>query len=87
MTIILGPDLEELVEEKVRSGRYTSASEVIRDSLRLLREQDILNESQQQELRKEVTRGLEQAERGEFVEGKEVFANLHTRNSVARTSL
>jgi antitoxin ParD1/3/4 len=35
MNISLTPELERLVNEKVKSGRYASASEVIREGLRL----------------------------------------------------
>lgn len=85
MNISLTPELEELVNEKVRSGMYHSASEVIREGLRLLREQDALRELRFQELRKEIARGIEQADRGELVEGDEVFKNLRARSKRAAT--
>jgi antitoxin ParD1/3/4 len=40
MNISLTPQLEKLVQDRVKSGRYTSASEVIRDALRLLDSRD-----------------------------------------------
>ena len=40
MNISLTPQLEKLVHDHVKSGRYTSASEVIRDALRLLDSRD-----------------------------------------------
>jgi antitoxin ParD1/3/4 len=40
MNISLTPQLEKLVHDRVKSGRYTSASEVIRDALRLLESRD-----------------------------------------------
>jgi antitoxin ParD1/3/4 len=40
MNISLTPQLEKLVHDRVKSGRYTSASEVIRDALRLLDSRD-----------------------------------------------
>jgi antitoxin ParD1/3/4 len=42
MNVSLTPELEEMVSRKVESGLYTSASEVIREGLRLLKEQDDL---------------------------------------------
>ena len=39
MNVSLTPELERFVQEKVHSGRYTSASEVVREALRLLEEQ------------------------------------------------
>ena len=67
MNVSLTQELEALVEEKVRSGMYHSASEVIREALRLLKEQDQLREIRLAELRKEIAIGVEQADRGELV--------------------
>ncbi|MCC6444776.1 MAG: type II toxin-antitoxin system ParD family antitoxin [Armatimonadetes bacterium] len=36
MNILLTPELEKVLYEKVASGQYSSASEVIREGLRLL---------------------------------------------------
>ena len=44
MNVSLTPELEALVNKKVKSGRYTSASEVVREALRLLEERDRMNE-------------------------------------------
>jgi len=65
MNVSLTPELEKLVHERVRSGMYSSASEVIREALRLLNEQEQLRRQRLEELRKEIGIGLEQANRGE----------------------
>ena len=65
MNVSLTPELEEMVSQKVESGLYNSASEVIREGLRLLKEQDDLRRMRQEELRREVLKGYEQAQRGE----------------------
>ena len=64
MNISLTPELEELVNEKVKSGMYQTASEVIREGLRLLKEHDQRLES----LRRDVRAGFEAVERGEYTE-------------------
>ena len=51
MNVNLSPQLEAMVKAKVASGRYTSASEVVREALRLLEHQDQLRDLQLQELR------------------------------------
>jgi len=51
--------LEELVREKVSSGRYNSASEVIREALRLMEEQDRLRTAKLAQLRQDIREGLE----------------------------
>jgi len=65
MNISLTPQLEELVQKKVKSGLYTSASEVVREALRLLEEYDRLRETRIDELRAKVLAGVEQLDRGE----------------------
>jgi putative addiction module CopG family antidote len=40
MIVHLPKELEELVQSKVKSGRYTSASEVVREALQLMEERD-----------------------------------------------
>ncbi len=57
MNVNLTPQLEELVRAKVDSGMYTSASEVVREALRLMDEQDRLRLAKLDELRREIRRG------------------------------
>ena len=40
MNVHLTPELETLVQNKVKTGRYNSASEVVREALRLFEERD-----------------------------------------------
>ncbi len=60
MNVSLTPQLESLVNEKVKSGLYTSASEVVREALRLLDERDQLQAARLAQLRTEVQHGLRQ---------------------------
>jgi putative addiction module antidote protein, CC2985 family len=80
MNVSLSPELEQLIEAKVKSGMYNSASEVIRAGLRLLQEQDELRQIRLRELKREVQKGLDEIERGEVVDGDEVFKELRERN-------
>jgi len=59
MNVNLTPQLEELVRSKVASGLYTSASEVVREALRLMDEQDKLRVAKLQQLRSDVRHGLD----------------------------
>jgi antitoxin ParD1/3/4 len=59
MNISLTPHLEELVKGKVESGLYNSASEVMREALRLLEERDQLRELRFEELRREIQKGID----------------------------
>jgi len=66
MNITLGKEFERRITEKVSDGLYTSASEVIRDGLRLLFEKDISKNQQLEILRQEVAKGFEQLTAGEI---------------------
>jgi antitoxin ParD1/3/4 len=66
MNVSLTPELETLVAEKVKSGDYNSASEVIREALRLLKEQDELKRIRREELRREVMKGVEEIRAGHY---------------------
>jgi antitoxin ParD1/3/4 len=61
MNISLTPQLEKLVNDRVDSGLYTSASEVIREALRLLDSRD----RGTQQLRADVDAGLRQLDAGQ----------------------
>ena len=76
MNVSLTPELEELISQKVQSGRYTSASEVIREALRLLEEQDQLRQKRLAAVREKIDRGLEQLDRGEGIPGDQARAHL-----------
>lgn len=65
MDVTLSPDLAELVNQKIASGMYRSADEVVREGLRLLQEHDDLQRIKLEELRRDVRQGYEQARRGE----------------------
>lgn len=68
MNVSLTPELESLVNNKVKTGLYNSASEVVREALRLLEEQDRLREMRLRELRKEIMKGVEQIRQGDYIE-------------------
>lgn len=76
MNVSLTKELEELVSDKVKSGRYLSASEVVREALRLLEERDRLRELRLEELRKDIRKGLSS---GDPVDGDTVFNNLRRK--------
>ena len=66
MNVSLTQELETLITDKVKTGRYHSASEVVREALRLLEEQDQLKELRRQELRKEIQKGVDDMKTGRY---------------------
>lgn len=63
MNVSLTPELEALVHQKVKTGLYSTASEVVREALRMMDERDRLSR-----LRAALAPGIAEAERGEGVE-------------------
>ena len=80
MNVSLTPQLEALVNAKVKNGMYQTASEVIREGLRLLKERD----EQQRRLREGVLAGFAEIEQGRYIDVdekglKKLFADVKTR--------
>jgi antitoxin ParD1/3/4 len=65
MNVSLTPELEQFVSSKVGSGRYNSASEVVREALRLLEEHDQARSAQIAAFNQELGHRLASLDRGE----------------------
>jgi antitoxin ParD1/3/4 len=76
MNVSLTPELEKLVNEKVKSGMYTSASEVVREGLRLLHEHEELRRIKYDTLKRDIKEGLDELEKGQGVSATKVFAEM-----------
>jgi antitoxin ParD1/3/4 len=76
LNVSLTPELEQFVQERVASGRYQTASEVVREGLRLLELQERDRDAAYKALKAKLKRGAEQAERGEVVDGEEFLEQL-----------
>ena len=85
MNVHLTAELEQLVQTKVQSGRYNSASEVVREALRLMEQKDEVRSIQLQELRSRIDKGLAQADRSEGADGDQfmhqMIEDLDTREA------
>jgi len=76
MNVHLTPELEQLVQNKVKTGRYNSASEVVREALRLLEEHDQIRQMRLQEIRRKIQEGWDSLQRGEGIGGEEFMVQL-----------
>ena len=78
--LMVAPELEEFVNAKVQSGRYNSASEVVREALRLLEDHDEERAAQLAEFNGEIGRRLGVLDRGETVKPAEARARLQVKS-------
>ena len=84
MNVSLTPELEEFVSTKVQTGRYNSASEVVREALRLLEEHDLARTTQLAEFNRELGRRLAGLDRGEVVDPAAARARLQRKSEQRR---
>jgi len=81
LNVSLTPELEKFVQARVKSGRYQTASEVVREALRLLETHEQTYEEALARVRAKLKRGIEQAERGQLIDADEVFEELRRRSA------
>jgi antitoxin ParD1/3/4 len=86
MNVSLTPELEALVRQKLESGLYHSASEVVREGLRLLNDRDRFREVRLQQLKTEIDEGLADLRRGRVVkmDAKAIKAEARRQRSAGK---
>ncbi len=84
MNVSLTTELEKMVNEKVASGRYGSASEVIREALRLMDERDHQYSRRIEDLRLKVAEAEAQFNQGLFVTPEELTERINEMSRKAR---
>jgi len=78
MNISLTAELDDFVRGQVEAGLYHSASEVVREGLRLLKLREEIRPLRLEELRKKIAVGIEELDRGEVVGMEELFNELRS---------
>lgn len=84
MNVSLTPELEKFVNNKVEAGRYNSASEVVREALRLLEENERSRAAQLSEFNQELGRRLASLESGVHVDPSEARSRLRRKSEKRR---
>ena len=76
VNVSLTPELGAFLQSRVKSGRYQTTSEVVREALRLLQHQEKEREEGLKQLKAKLKRGTAEADRGELLEADGVFEEL-----------
>jgi antitoxin ParD1/3/4 len=84
MNVSLTPELEKYVADKVASGRYTSASEVVREALRMLEEYEQSRAVRLAEFNRELQARIDSLNRGEFVTAEESLRRIQEKSAQRR---
>jgi antitoxin ParD1/3/4 len=87
MNVLLKPELEKFVAEKVKAGQYADASDIVNEALEVLKEQEDFTPQHEAYLRREVGRGLEQLNRGQFstLDAEKIIAEERRRAGETRS--
>jgi antitoxin ParD1/3/4 len=84
MSISLTPELEQFIQIQIASGKYASTEDVIIAGIKLLEERERIYKGRFEELKREIAIGVEQLERGERLDGREVIEKLRQKNQAMR---
>jgi antitoxin ParD1/3/4 len=84
MNVNLGSTFDRFVADLLKTGLYQSQSEVVREGLRLLMEREQFKKLRLNELRGQVALGTAEAERGQLVDGEEVFRRIRAKSAQRR---
>jgi len=76
VNISITPELDSFLQKRVKSGRYQTTSEVVREALRLLERQEQERDDALRQLKAKLRKGAAEAERGELLDGDAVFKEL-----------
>ena len=76
MNLQIGSDTEARIQERLKSGRYSTPIDVVLAGLQLLEEREQTRSVDLEHVRKQIFTGLRQLDRGEGLDGEQVFADL-----------
>ncbi|MBS9382699.1 hypothetical protein BMF77_00006 [Dolichospermum sp. UHCC 0315A] len=84
MNIQIKPELEQIIQAQIATGRYTNPEDVISKALKLLLEWDKGYQNWVEETREKVDVAIEQLDRGEGIDGDIVISQLRDKLRQAR---
>jgi antitoxin ParD1/3/4 len=79
MNVSLSAELENFVNDRVKSGSFKTPSDVINEALRVLQQREALIAESVDRLRKQVQTGIDQLNRGEWIDGEEAMEQLRQK--------
>ena len=81
-------EVEQIIQQKLTTGRFSSADQLLLEALHLLDEEERFIDLKKEELRQQISEGLDSLRRGEGADGEEIFdqieASLEAGNRTAR---
>ncbi|MDB9535445.1 type II toxin-antitoxin system ParD family antitoxin [Dolichospermum planctonicum CS-1226] len=79
MNIKIKPELEQIIQAQIATGRYTNPEDVISKALKLLLEWDKGYQNWVEQTREKMDVAIEQLDRGEGINGEVVISQLRDK--------
>lgn len=81
MNVLLKPELEKFIADKLKAGQFADANDVVNEALQVLKEQDEFTPEHEAYLRRELQRGVDQLNRGEYSDfnAEKIISERRTR--------
>lgn len=76
LNISLTPELSQFIDDKLKTGLYTSGSEIIREALRLFKSYEDVRVGVVLEMQEKINAGLEQVRQGKVIDGESFLEEL-----------
>ncbi len=84
MEIQLKPELEQFLQEKLKSGVYQTLDEAINQGIELLKCQEEVYQGRFEELQRKIMIGAKASQRGEVIDGEALFKHLKDKLEARR---
>jgi antitoxin ParD1/3/4 len=76
LNVSLTPEAQTFIQKQLSKGKYRSTDEILLAGLNLLAAREESEQERYAELRRDIEVGLAEADRGELINGEEVFDRL-----------
>lgn len=83
-SISLPEEQDSFIKDQVASGQYSTASEVVRDAIRLLQEKEAIRQQKLEALRAEIEKGKKSIEEGRYDTAENVFKRFEKKIEEAK---
>lgn len=84
MNVSLTPELEKYIQKQVASERYQTASEVVRQAIRMMQQEEEYDKARLHALRQDIQLALDDIDKGRYIEGKDLSVERIRKLALAR---